>query len=177
MDQKVIRLALGAAVLGIALASVDIGPKTYGKSEQHVQLISFAWGVDKSQYTRICIGNGVGAPESRATTETFSMSFVAIKFESGVTAHETELQVPFGQYRCTDLSYQSLVESGLSPESNSALKFFVNIRTRSSASGVGETEAVTVGAAQNIDVGTGEMRLNQPFRVGPTRQVTIVQDV
>ena len=170
MGKNAVRLALCAVVLGIAVLSIDVGPKTYGKGEQQINLDSFAWGVNASQFMRICIGNGVGAFESRVgVVDSFSLSFAAIKIESGVTAHETELQVPSGQFRCTDLSYQSLVAAGLSPESNSALQFFVNIRTRSSATGVGLNEMVSVGAAQNIDVATGEIRLNHPFRVAQTR--------
>lgn len=170
MSKNAIRLALSTVVLGIAVLSINVGPKTYGKGEQQIELHSFAWGVNPSQFMRICIGNGVGASESRvAVVDSFSLSFAAIKFESGVTVHETELQVPFGQFRCSDLSYQSLVSAGLSPEPNSALQFFVNIRTRSSGTGVGLNETVSVGAAQNIDVATGEIKLNQPFRVVQTR--------
>lgn len=171
MRQNVIRLTLSALLLAIAIVSIDIGRKTYGKGEQQIELHSFAWGVNASQFMRICIGNGVGAAPGSdvAVVESFSLNFGAIKIESGVTVHETELQVPFGQFRCTDLSYQTLLAAGLTPQPNSALQFFVNIRTRSSARGVGATEAITVGAAQNIDVVTGEIKLNHPFRVGQTR--------
>lgn len=168
MGQNVIRLALSALLLAIAVVSIDIGRKTYGKGEQQIELHSFSWGVNSSQFMRICVGHGVGAAPGSDTmvVDNFSLSFGAIKIESGVTVHETELQVPFGQYRCTDLSYQTLLAAGLTPESNSALQFFVTIRTRSPTSRVGATEAITVGAAQNIDVGTGEIKLNEPFRLG-----------
>ena len=171
MGRNVIRLALGVVLLAIAIVSIDVGPRTYGQGEQQIELHSFAWGVNASQFMRICFGNGVDAASGSdvPVVESFSLSFAAIKLESGVTVHEAELQVPLGQFRCTDLSYQTLLAAGLTPQPNSALQFFVSTRTRSSARGVGLTEAVTVGAAQNIDVATGEIKLNQPFKISQTR--------
>jgi hypothetical protein len=105
------------------------------------------------------------------------LSFVAIKFEFGETVLERELQVPVGQFRCTDFSYQSLVAAGVVPQSNGALQFFVSLGTQTSKRAVGATQAITVGAVQSIDVSTGEIKLHQPFRFSQTRQTTVIQDL
>lgn len=179
MSKNMIRFTLIAALLGIALVTVELSPKTYSRHTEEIQLVSYAWGVSSPQFMRICIGNGIGAPPpSRvAVVDNFSVSFGSIDLEFNTTVLETELQVPFNEFRCQDFSYQSLVAAGLVPQSNSALSFFVTIKKRSSQGTVGASEAVTVGAAQNIDVVTGEIKLYQPFRVDPAKQLTIIQDI
>lgn len=176
MIKNIIRFSLIVALLGIALLTVEVGPKTHSQHLEVVELDSFAWGVSSQQSMRVCIGNGVTAAEPTAT-EQISLSFVAIKFEFGETVLERELQVPVGQFRCTDFSYQSLVAAGVVPQSNGALQFFVSLRTQTSKRTVGATQAITVGAVQSIDVSTGEIKLHQPFRFSQTRQTTVIQDL
>ena len=176
-----IRFALiAAALFGFAFVTLELGPKTYSGNMRQIPVYSYAWGVDNSKFMRICIGNGIGAqpPPSRIIiVEHISISFGSIDFDSNTTVHETELQVPLNEFRCKDFSYQSLVDAGLVPQSNSALNFSVTITKRSSQSSVGLNEAITVGAVQNIDVGTGEIKLYQPFGVDQTKQLTIIQDI
>lgn len=175
MRRNIIRLGLMVALLGVALLTVEVGPMTYSRHDDQIEVVSFAWGINPSQSMRICIGHGVAAGD-RMVTETFWLSFETIKIESGETVLERELQVPLGQFRCTDFTYESLVAAGVVPRSNTALQFFVSLRGQSSGRTVGATQAITVGAVQSIDVSTGEIKLQQPFRFSQTRQTTLIQD-
>jgi hypothetical protein len=175
MRKNIIPLCLIVALLGVALLTVEFGPKTYSRHGEQIEVVSFSWGINSSQLMRICIGHGVAADDPMVT-ETVWLSFGSIKLESGETVHERELQVPFGQFRCADFSYQSLVAAGVVPQSNTALQFFVSVRGQSSGRTVGIAEAITVGAVQSIDVSTGEIKLHQPFRLSKTKQTTVVED-
>jgi hypothetical protein len=102
-----------------------------------------------------------------------SLYFPEMMNESGEVLLRTELQVPNGEFRCEDISYDDLVRAGLEPDpTTGALTLRVRIVTpkgRTSTSGNDETMLVQndhtedVGAIMNINSLTGKIELRQIF--------------
>jgi hypothetical protein len=171
MKNRITRNRYVIGLIVVVFLAMESGTRAYSRADnsQHIDLISYHWGINSSQMLKICIGNLEGTTQSSdRPTETLSLYFVKIQSDAGYGVWEVNLSVPpLGEFRCVDISYDELVRAGLVPEPTSRIQFLVSITGRSSqdeTETVGSNQTITVGAVQTINVGTGNTVLYQAFK-------------
>ena len=175
MLKTLIRPSLILALVGFAVLVAALTLRTRVNAMPpggEIHLESFSWGMNQTQYLRICMGN-VGSDSSAGPRESVSFVFARIKFPPGNVALEKSLSVPQGQFRCVDVSHSELVAAGLVPDSNTRVQFLVTVgASRSLTVGAAQTE--TVGSAETISIAGGR---TESYKTIQTRQTSIVQDL
>ena len=172
MKNRITRNRYVIALFVVAFLGMESGSRAYSRADNshvnQIDVISYHWGINRSQKLRICIGNLEGTTQSSASPIENLSVLAKIQSDSGYGAWEVNLSMPpLGGFRCVDISYDELVRAGLVPEPTSRIQFLLSITGRSSqdeTETVGSNQTITVGAVQTINVGTGKTDQYQAFK-------------
>jgi hypothetical protein len=171
---KSIRTVLVVVLIAVIMlvAGLTLRTSVTARHGEQIRIESFAWGVSQGQLLRICMGD-LGTGSSAGRRENISFIFAQIEPTFGNVILERSLEVPTGQFRCTDFSHPELLAAGLVPEPNTRVQFMVTVGLNETTT-VGAAQRATVGAAETITIASGR---TENYKTIQTRQTTIIQDL